>query len=124
MNRPLGAEAKQPEGLRQSLWFKIAVSSLIIGGLAFAVSRLNLRSNMSRLDLGVLSGSAEGNYHRLVQQMADVAGTEKGKLRNVSSEGSADNVHKLAAAATGCDVAIGLAQDGTAWGEKKPELIG
>jgi hypothetical protein len=124
LNRPLGQEVKQSPAQRRTMLLKIALSVLLVFGLGLLVSRMNLRRDMSRLEVGVLSGAPEGNYHRLVGQLAQLAALEKGRVRNVSSEGSGDNVRKLAAAASGCEVAIGLAQDGTTWTEKKPELLG
>jgi len=103
---------------------RIGAVVLVIGGLGFLISRLDLQRNLGRLDVGVSSGAKEGNYYRLVGGLADLATAEKGKLRNLESEGSADNVRKLAAARKGCELQFGLAQDGTAWGDPKPELIG
>src|SRR5450432_573916 len=123
LNRPLQREERTPSA-RRAFLLKIALALVLIGGLGALVSRLNLRRDMSRLNLAMLSGTPEGNYHHLVNDLATRAGTEGGKLRNVPSEGSADNVRRLAAAQKSCDVSIGLAQDGTAWGEPKPLLLG
>ena len=106
------------------MWVKDGLGVLLIFGLGVVVSRLNLHSDMSRLEIGILSGAQEGNYHRLIDELGRLATLEKGRIKNVSSEGSADNVRRLAAAAKSCEVAIGLAQDGTAWGETKPQLLG
>ncbi len=124
LSRALGSESKQTPEQRRALWLKLGLGVAVVAALGFTVSRLNLRSDLHRLDVGFVSGSAEGNYHRLVDQLAVLAAKEKGKVRNVTSEGSADNVRRLTAAASSCEVAIGLAQDGTSWGENPPQLLG
>lgn len=124
LNRPLAPDAGHSPSQQRTMILKLTAGVVLVLGLGFGVSRMNLRRDMSRLDVGILSGTGAGNYHHLVDRLAQLAATEKGKVRNVASDGSADNVRKLAAAATGCEVAIGLAQDGTAWGEPKPQLLG
>ena len=124
LNRPLAQEEKQSPSQRRSLALRVALITVLVAGLGLMISRLNLRRDMSRLNLGMVSGAPEGNYHRLVSQLADLAAKEHGMLRNVSSAGSADNVRRLAAATASCEVSVGLAQDGTAWGDKKPVLLG
>jgi hypothetical protein len=124
LNRPLAPDAGHSPSQQRTMIVKLTAGLVLVLGLGFGVSRMNLRRDMSRLDVGILSGTGAGNYHHLVDRLAQLAATEKGKVRNVASDGSADNVRKLAAAATGCDVAIGLAQDGTAWGEPRPQLLG
>jgi hypothetical protein len=124
LNRPLATEEARTPSQRRAFALKIALVFLLIGSLGAVISRLNLRRDMGRLDFGVLSGAPEGNYHRLVSDLSARAAKEGGKVRNVSSAGSADNVRRLAAANKGCDVAFGLAQDGTAWGDTPPMLLG
>lgn len=103
---------------------RIAAIVAVIGALGFLISRLDLQRNLGRVDVAISSGAKEGNYYRLVGGLGALAAAEKGTLRNLESEGSADNVRKLAAARKGCEVQFGLAQDGTAWGDPKPDLIG
>jgi hypothetical protein len=123
LNRPLQREERSPSQ-RRAFFVKVAVSLLLICGLGVLVSRLNLRRDMSRLNLAMLSGAQEGNYHHLVDDLATRAAKEGGKLRNVASEGSADNVRRLVAGQKGCEVSVGLAQDGTTWSDPPPILLG
>ncbi len=103
---------------------KLVAITAVLSGLALIVSRLNLRRDMHRLDVGFLSGAPEGNYHTLVGRLSELASAAGGRVRNVSSEGSRDNVQRLGAASRTCEVAFALAQDGTDWGVPPPVLLG
>jgi TRAP-type uncharacterized transport system substrate-binding protein len=97
--------------------------------VGFIVSRLDFsRSYGSLKHTGFASGSTEGNYHRVVDDLAKVAASGNGSLRNIETAGSAENVARLTAAAGGtCDVAFALAQDGSDWGDttkNRLELLG
>lgn len=109
---------------RSRLWLKVSMLVLLIGALAALLSRLDLRHDMGRLDLSVLSGSATGNYQRIVEQLSLQARRQHGRLRVVSSQGSADNVRRLAEARTSCEIQVALAQDGAVWREPRPVLLG
>ena len=106
---------------------KLALVFGILFAVGFVVSRLDLsRSYGSLKHTGVASGSSEGNYFPLVEELAKIAATGGGSLRNIESAGSMDNVKRLSNAAGGtCDVAFALAQDGSDWGSTgKLELLG
>src|SRR6185436_1217135 len=60
----------------------------------------------------------------LVGRLSELGAAAGGRVRNVSSEGSRDNVQRLAAASRTCEVAFALAQDGTDWGSPAPMLLG
>jgi TRAP-type uncharacterized transport system substrate-binding protein len=124
LNRPLAQEEVRTPSQRRALIAKLVLAFLLVGGLGTGISRLNLRRNIGRLDVAMLSGVPEGNYHHMVDDLSTRAAKEGGKLRNVASEGSAHNVRKLAAAAASCEVAVGVAQDGTQFGDKPPMLLG
>jgi hypothetical protein len=124
MMRPLAREEARTPSQRRALLVKLLLSFLLIAGLGTGISRLNLRRDIGRLDLAMLSGVPEGNYHHMVDELSQRAAKDGGKLHNVSSEGSAHNVRKLAAAAKSCEVAVGVAQDGTQWGDPPPTLLG
>jgi hypothetical protein len=124
LNRPLAQGEVRTPSQRRALIAKLIFALLLIGGLGTGVSRLNLRRSIGRLDVAMLSGVPEGNYHHMVDDLSARASKEGGKLRNVPSEGSSHNVRKLAAAASSCEVAVGVAQDGTQFGDKPPTLLG
>jgi hypothetical protein len=104
---------------------RIGLGLLGFVALAALVSQLNLQHDMHRLDAGMLSGPQEGNYFITVDELSRSAAKEKGRLRNVPSEGTGDNVARLLAAKKSCEVSFALAQDGSDWGKAGDlELIG
>ena len=126
LDRPL-AGARRESGGRRSVLNKILVVFGVLSLVGFVVSRLDFsRSYASLKNTGVASGSKEGNYATIVYELAKIAQTGGGSLRNVETSGSGDNVARLVRAAGGsCDVAFALAQDGSDWsGGNKLELIG
>jgi TRAP-type uncharacterized transport system substrate-binding protein len=74
-----------------------------------------------------LSGNPHGNYHAIVDRLAAEARSRDGRIENLSSAGSAENVARLVAAAersTG-DAQFALVQDGMEWpAGRHLELIG
>ncbi|HSO36350.1 MAG TPA: hypothetical protein VLT33_27675, partial [Labilithrix sp.] len=125
LDRPL-ATPRRLTNRRSSVLRKVALvlSALLLVG--FLVSRLDLsRSYGSLKHTGFASGSMEGNYHAVVDELAKIAATGGGSIRNVPTAGSMENVTRLVSAAGGaCDVAFALAQDGSDWGPAgKLELI-
>lgn len=124
LDRPLAAPGSEPKS-RGSLLRKAALVALVLLVFVLLVSRVNVSRSMRRLDVGVASGSKEGNYHAIVDDLAALAKKDQGTIRNVESAGSMDNVARLERAASGsCDVAFALAQDGSDWGKSgKLELV-
>jgi TRAP-type uncharacterized transport system substrate-binding protein len=105
------------------LRFGVVLLGLI--ALAVSVSQLNLEHDLQRLDAGFLSGLPEGNYHAISAELVRTAAAAGGRLREVPSEGSTDNIARLRAARVSCEVAFGLAQDGSDWGHAGDlQLIG
>jgi hypothetical protein len=106
---------------------KAALVALVLGVVALVVSRIDFARDMHRLDAGMLSGAKDGSYHAVVTDLATFAEKKSGHIRNLESAGSAENTARLAAArSTGkCDVAFGLVQDGSDYGQgSKLELVG
>jgi hypothetical protein len=100
----------------------VLVAFALLGAL---LSQLNLKRDLHRLDAGLLSGTPEGSYHAVAAELAALASKENGKLREVPSAGSMENVTRLRAARSSCEVAFGFAQDGADWGPPgELELIG
>jgi hypothetical protein len=86
-----------------------------LGLLAFTLSRIDLTHDLSRLHVSVLSGDPYGHYHAVAQTMATLAAKRRGRVTEVMSAGSAENVKRLLVAAKSCEVQFALAQDGTDW---------
>jgi uncharacterized protein len=95
---------------------------LLLGLLAIFVDR---SPNLAHLRVSVLSASERGNYYTIVNALAAEAGQQKGRIANVSSTGSVENLARLVASRTACDVHFALVQDGIPWPAGSTlELIG
>jgi hypothetical protein len=96
-----------------------------LAALGLCVSRLDLEHDLHRLNTGFLSGLPEGNYHAIAEALVQTAAQQRGRLREVPSEGSTDNIERLRKARGTCELGFGLAQDGSEWGaEGELQLIG
>ncbi len=98
----------------------VVLALVIVGAL---VAQLEVKRDLHRLDAGLLSGAQEGNYHAIAVELAALAAKENGKLRDVTSAGSTENVTRLRAASSSCEAAFALVQDGTDWGGGGLELV-
>jgi TRAP-type uncharacterized transport system substrate-binding protein len=93
-----------------------------LGLLAFWAGR---SPTLAHLQVGVLSASERGNYYALVNALSAEAQQQKGRITNVASAGSGENIARLVASRTTCDVHFALVQDGTPWpAGARLELIG
>jgi TRAP-type uncharacterized transport system substrate-binding protein len=101
------------EQLARSFWGRIVIGVLVVAGLGALLSRVNFKRDLRRVHARVLSGAPEGHYHDMVEQMVRLAGRQGGRITNLPSQGSADNVQRLIAGQRGCQVEFGLAQIGT-----------
>lgn len=98
---------------------------VVFGALAAWIATMDLEPGLGHLRIAVLSGPREGNYHALVDRLAAIAARKRGRVANVESAGSVENVQRLAAASKGCDVQFGLVQAGLPWPEgSRLELVG
>lgn len=126
LDRPLALPLRDPKG-RRSVLLK---GGVVLGAILLVIgllSHVNLSRSLRRLDTGLASGSTEGNYHAIADAIAKRAALAGGKVRNVESSGSGDNLARLARAASGgCDVGFALVQDGSDWklGPKSLRLVG
>jgi len=96
------------------LRFVIVLAGLVVLGLC--VAQLDLEHDLHRLNTGFLSGLPEGNYHAIAEALVQTAAQQRGRLREVPSEGSTDNIERLRSARGSCELGFGLAQDGSEWG--------
>jgi TRAP-type uncharacterized transport system substrate-binding protein len=103
--------------------FAVVLAGLSV--LAVGVGQLNLEHDLHRLTAGFLSGLPEGNYHAIADGLVRTAAQQRGRLREVPSEGSTDNIERLRAARGSCQLSFGLVQDGSDWGAPgELQLIG
>jgi TRAP-type uncharacterized transport system substrate-binding protein len=95
---------------------------LLLGLLAFFADR---SPNLAHLRVGVLSASERGNYYAIVNALAAEARQQKGRIDNVTSAGSVENISRLVASRAWCDVHFALVQGGMSWpAGHSLELIG
>jgi TRAP-type uncharacterized transport system substrate-binding protein len=93
--------------------------------LAALVAWLDPRPSLRHVKVGVLSGSPTGHYHAIVETFAAEVSRRKGRLTNVPTAGSAENIQRLIAARSTCEVHFALVQGGMAYPEGHGlELIG
>lgn len=80
--------------------------------VAVVVARLDLRPHLGHLEVSILSGTKEGGYHATVERLRAAAARKHGRIANVATEGSVENLARLVAASKSCEIELGLAQAG------------
>jgi hypothetical protein len=96
---------------------------LLLIGLLVAFS--DHSPNLAHVRVGVLSASPQGHYYAIVNALAAEARQQKGRIDNIPSAGSVENISRLVASRTSCDVHFALVQDGIDWPSgSRLELIG
>src|SRR5215510_9831045 len=96
---------------------------LLLIGLLVAFS--NHSPNLAHVRVGVLSGDPQKNYYEIVNTLAAEAQQQKGRIDNIPSAGSVENISRLVASRTSCDVHFALVQEGLDWPAGSPlELVG
>jgi len=92
---------------------------------AWGATRISRTPDLAHVDVAILSGSAQGNYYAIVAKLADEAKRRRGRIANLASAGTVENITRLAAAKAGCEIQFALVQDGVPWPESHSfELIG
>jgi TRAP-type uncharacterized transport system substrate-binding protein len=90
--------------------------------IALAFKGVNFGAKLNHVDLNFASGSPGGNYSAIVDRLAARAAKRGGEIINVSTQGSVENIRRLA---QGCDIHFALVQDGIPLPDAdKLELIG
>ena len=98
-------------------------TALLLAALAITavvVAKVGRNPDLSHVKVAIVSGSEDGNYHAIVDKAAAQALREHGRIDNVSSAGSVENMERLAAATSSCDIQFALVQDGLAWPASHP----
>ena len=103
-------------------------TALLFGALALIgvlVALYDPRPSLRHVRVAFLSGSPTGNYFATVDKLAAETSRRKGRIANVASAGSVENIERLVAARARCDVQFALVQDGVDWSAgQRLELIG
>jgi TRAP-type uncharacterized transport system substrate-binding protein len=96
-----------------------------LGAIAFGIAFYGRNPDLSHVKVAILSGTERGNYYAVVQKMAVEAKRHRGRIDNIATAGSVENIAKLAAGKATCSVHFALVQDGLPWPPGDPfELIG
>src|SRR5262245_61524213 len=104
---------------------KTAIFFAVLAFLTALVAWLDPRPSLRHVRVSVLSGATTGNYFATVEKFAAEAARRKGRVHNLSSAGSVENVRRLIAGAKSCKVHFALVQNGIAYPDgHKLELIG
>ena len=110
---------------RLSPGVKTAILFAVLAAIAAAVAWFDPRPSLRHVRVTVLSGGTTGNYHATVAQFAEEVARRKGRVTNVPTAGSVENVARLIAGMDRCDVHFALVQDGIDYPEKHLlELVG
>ena len=93
--------------------------------LTALVAWLDPRPSLRHVQVAMLSAGATGNYNAAVEKIGAEVARRKGRVQNLSSAGSVENVERLIAGAKKCNVHFGLVQEGIPYPEgHNLELIG
>jgi TRAP-type uncharacterized transport system substrate-binding protein len=122
MKRLLGRPA--PRG-SLSTGVKTAILFAALALLTALVAWLDPRPSLRHVQVSMLSGGTTGSYYATVEKIAAEVARRKGRVHNLSSAGSVENVQRLIAGAKNCKVHFGLVQDGITYPDgHKLEVIG
>lgn len=91
---------------------KTAIFFAVLALLVALVAWIDPRPSLRHVRVSMLSGSLSGNYHATVDRLGAEVARRGGRVRNIESAGSAENVQRLIDGAADCTVDVALVQDG------------
>lgn len=100
---------------RLSSGAKTAILFAVLALIVLLVALYDPRPSLRHVKVAVASGSATGNYYATVEKIAVQVARQKGRVQNVPSAGSVENIQRLVDAAENCRVQFALVQDGIEW---------
>lgn len=106
------SEPAPPKVRRRRRLVRAAVLAALVVLLGLGAWSIDFALDLSHLDVGVLGGSEQGHYHAQVARFGQRAERDGGRVRNLTTAGSVENLERLASPGEGCDVDFGLVQDG------------
>ena len=122
VKRALGS--RRPQG-SLSPGVKTAILFGVLALLTALVAWLDPRPSLRHVQVAMLSAGTNGNYYATVEKIGAEVARRKGRVQNLTSAGSVENVQRLIAGAQNCTVHFGLVQDGIPYPEgHKLEVIG
>src|SRR5262245_31416897 len=90
---------------------KTAIFFAVLALLTALVAWLDPRPSLRHVQVAMSSGASTGNYFATVQKIAAEAERRKGRVFNLSSAGSVENVRRLIDGAKDCKVHFALVQN-------------
>ena len=96
------------KGVVRTLLLLAAAATVAGIASAFGIAR-----DYGYLNASILTGSPDGQYYALATRLANRAKSEHGTLAVVATNGSVENVHRLANGSDNCAEKFALIQDGT-----------
>jgi len=105
LGRPDTSGALSP-GVKVALFFAALIALTVL------IAWLDPRPSLRHVRVSILSGSPTGNYFATVDKIAAEVARRKGRVLNLSSAGSVQNLQKLIDAAGTCELQFALVQDG------------
>ena len=103
-------------------------TAILFGALALIVLLVawyDPRPSLRHVRVAVSSGSPTGNYYATVEKIGAEVARHKGRVKNLASAGSIENINRLIEAKKDCSVQFALVQDGIEWPAGHPlELVG
>ncbi|MCB9597853.1 MAG: ABC transporter substrate-binding protein [Sandaracinaceae bacterium] len=113
-NPPSAAErAEDASKARRRAWLRTGSIVLVVVAIGGAALSIDFAPNLRHIDIGVVSGSPEGHYHAQVEAFRVRAEHDGGRVRNLATAGSGENLRRLAEPGEECEVDFGLVQDGS-----------
>jgi len=98
---------------RRKGFVRISLLLIAAGVIAGIAAAYGIAQNYGYLRASILTGAPGGRYYALGTRLADRAKREHGRLSVIPTEGSIENVRRLAAGGGRCSEMFALIQDGT-----------
>src|SRR3954465_13566280 len=108
--------ARRPHG-SLSPGVKTAILFGVLAVLTAAVAWLDPRPSLRHVQVSILSAGVTGNYYAIVDKIGAEIARRKGRVHNLPSAGSVENVQRLIAGTKNCTVHFALVQDGIPYPE-------
>ena len=75
-------------------WVRVALIVGVVLLITVAFALVDLSPDLEHLDVRLLSGPGQGNYHALAQRLSKEATEQQGRVTNVSTQGTVDNLEQ------------------------------